>query len=450
MLPNKKFTLINRLLKKITSIQHDQQQRRQNANDICQQQQQQKSKQNWLNWFSKICMGDGYIDDNNNNNDDDNDHHHNNQKSELSIHDIRQYFRQYLHRKDIELLLRILDNEHYIGYCIKMETTTTTTNNNSSSSLQLKILYWLIENIRNVKLIDIDNQLIRPLPWCRLYNNNNNNNENIYNSHHNHHSNSTSSLLCMNPNHWAVLIAESDYHQQYYNDWNDDDINVNNNDDHNESKDLFGNCETITMPSSSSNCCDSLNKQQQQKRTKKWARLSYWEYKQRKITDINVRNSTIGICHPENIDDNDESIEFIPISSLLRQQQQQINHQIRMKIGTNVILFLDQQQNVWLYNRSKLSSIFIESPLYCKSSSSSSSTKTTSTIKNVVKILPGHFFKAYDYQLSHHYRSSSSSSFSTRKDDDSFRFSFVKGFGDKYKLNDITDCPCWMEVILFF
>ncbi|KAH9413386.1 hypothetical protein DERP_007862 [Dermatophagoides pteronyssinus] len=83
---------------------------------------------------------------------------------------------------------------------------------------------------------------------------------------------------------------------------------------------------------------DSLNKQQQQKRTKKWARLSYWEYKQRKITDINVRNSTIGICHPENIDDNDESIEFIPISSLLRQQkhqQQQINHQIRMKIGTN-------------------------------------------------------------------------------------------------------------------
>ena len=209
MLPNKKFTLINRLLKKITSIQHDQQQRRQNANDICQQQQQQKSKQNWLNWFSKICMGDGYIDDNNNNNDDDNDHHHNNQKSELSIHDIRQYFRQYLHRKDIELLLRILDNEHYIGYCIKMETTTTTTNNNSSSSLQLKILYWLIENIRNVKLIDIDNQLIRPLPWCRLYNNNNNNNENIYNSHHNHHSNSTSSLLCMNPNHWAVLIAES-------------------------------------------------------------------------------------------------------------------------------------------------------------------------------------------------------------------------------------------------
>ncbi|KAH9413387.1 hypothetical protein DERP_007863 [Dermatophagoides pteronyssinus] len=80
-----------------------------------------------------------------------------------------------IYHRYIELLLRILDNENYNGYCIKMETTTTTTNNNSSSSLQLKILYWLIENIRNVKLIDIDNQLIRPLPWCRLYNNNNNN-----------------------------------------------------------------------------------------------------------------------------------------------------------------------------------------------------------------------------------------------------------------------------------
>ena len=52
---------------------------------------------------------------------------------------------------------------------------------------------------------------------------------------------------------------------------------------------------------------------------------------------------------------------------------------------------------------------------------------------NVVKVLPGHSIKAYDYQLSQqiqHYRSSSLQT--TRKDIDSFRFSFVKGFGVNY------------------
>ena len=55
-------------------------------------------------------------------------------------------------------------------------------------------------------------------------------------------------------------------------------------------------------------------------------------------------------------------------------QERRMNH-TRMRIGNGIALFHDSQQNVWIYNRSKTCSIFIESPLYSKSSSKSMSIK---------------------------------------------------------------------------
>nr|XP_046908858.1 mothers against decapentaplegic homolog 6-like [Dermatophagoides farinae] len=476
MLPNIKYKLINRLLKKITSIQHDhhqnhqQQQRQQqqnrlmNENDIFQYQQRPND---WLNNITDLFAG---ICGRNSGSSSSNSSNGQTKQTSSSMQNIRQYF-QLLHRKDLELLIKIIENENINNCIIPCDIS------HHHHHQIYEIIYWMIENIHNVKLMnqndvvnDYDHQtIIIPLPWCRMYNSHNNNNP------HHHISNSTlssslsssssspSSSLCLNPYHWAVLIPRPDYQQYYDGDQItfDDQLQLIDNDNNHEIINFdkrinsFGCCETISILSSSPECDLSLNNPQRQ-RTKKWARISYWEFKERKITDINARNSIVFIGYNTTTADNDESMESISLSSLLSstitnnnnneeqqiKQERRMNH-TRMRIGNGIALFHDSQQNVWIYNRSKTCSIFIESPLYSKSSSKSK-------MMNVVKVLPGHSIKAYDYQLSQqiqHYRSSSLQT--TRKDIDSFRFSFVKGFGVNYKLNDITNCPCWMEVILF-
>ena len=129
---------------------------------------------------------------------------------------------------------------------------------------------------------------------------------------------------------------------------------------------------------------------------------------------------------------------------------------VRSKIGLGVSLFRDDKCNVWLYNRSA-STIFVNSHTM-KPPDSLTCSNIRLSAKAVIRVQPGHIIKAYDQQLAQSIKlvwnnmlnesNKCPQSQENFFDFDSFRFSFVKGFGANYKNQNILQCPCWLEVIL--
>ncbi|XP_037950485.1 mothers against decapentaplegic homolog 6-like [Teleopsis dalmanni] len=109
---------------------------------------------------------------------------------------------------------------------------------------------------------------------------------------------------------------------------------------------------------------------------------------------------------------------------------------IRLKIGLGVTLS-KENGSIWLYNRSMLP-IFVNSPTLSEN------------WHCVCKILPGYCLKAFDSERAQtlKYPSHFPGAQLGPKDPYGMQISFGKGWGDKYKRQDVTNCPCWFEVLL--
>ena len=130
---------------------------------------------------------------------------------------------------------------------------------------------------------------------------------------------------------------------------------------------------------------------------------------------------------------------------------------VRKHIGLGVTLFCDQNNCVWLYNRSTMD-IFVR-PL----TRDSLNAQLASCSNLIYKLYSGQMIKAYDYKEVCQFKSDLHSNQTSLKNNTdkliklnlllesgSILFSFVKGFGPNYSRKEVMQCPCWLEVILDF
>lgn len=101
-----------------------------------------------------------------------------------------------------------------------------------------------------------------------------------------------------------------------------------------------------------------------------------------------------------------------------------------------------ESDGVWVYNRSD-QPIFVNSPTL-------DDTETRTLL--VYRVPPGHCLCIFDPIKAserpppnwNHYGSTPTGPI----DPNSVRISFAKGWGPKYSRQDVTACPCWLELLL--
>lgn len=190
--------------------------------------------------------------------------------------------------------------------------------------------------------------------------------------------------------------------------------------------------------------------------TRPWAILAYWEYRKRigeqfKINDNIINITTVSQHSP------DRQIAFLALDSVFTRNSSGQNGtsdsilKVRQKIGAGIILLRDDDNNVWLYNCST-ASVFVNSPSLEPPKFPRQAKDICAALNAVTKVMPGDLIKVFDIQIVLKIKSlwqseviSKSNPFATFH---SFRVSFVKGFGEKYARSDLTQCPCWLEVML--
>ncbi|XP_037943915.1 mothers against decapentaplegic homolog 6-like [Teleopsis dalmanni] len=109
----------------------------------------------------------------------------------------------------------------------------------------------------------------------------------------------------------------------------------------------------------------------------------------------------------------------------------------RQTMYNTCVTLSKENGSIWLYNRSMLP-IFVNSPTLSEN------------WHCVCKILPGYCLKAFDSERAQtlKYPSHFPGAQLGPKDPYGMQISFGKGWGDKYKRQDVTNCPCWFEVLL--
>ncbi|KAG8238983.1 hypothetical protein J437_LFUL005040 [Ladona fulva] len=170
---------------------------------------------------------------------------------------------------------------------------------------------------------------------------------------------------------------------------------------------------------------------------REWCKLAYWELGTRvgklypvEFPAVNVftaRSRGEGWCLKTLADHNSPS----PTDGSVRRT--------RSKIGLGVTLS-QEADGVWVYNRSE-SPIFVNSP-----------TLDDPELRTllVYRVPPGHCLKIFDGEKrkAGAYNRSMWDRRDGPVDPNSVRISFAKGWGSKYTRQEITSCPCWLEVLL--
>ena len=121
---------------------------------------------------------------------------------------------------------------------------------------------------------------------------------------------------------------------------------------------------------------------------------------------------------------------------------------------------LDHSWNngVWVYNRTE-TAIFVNSPTLgvppsLNTGRLSASTRASQNVNpyTVIKVLPGYSIQVFDYAKSNLYerlrRERHCQILDGPFDPHSVRISFVKGWGANYSRQVVTNCPCWLEILL--
>uniref|UniRef100_A0A0K2TUL2 MH2 domain-containing protein n=1 Tax=Lepeophtheirus salmonis TaxID=72036 RepID=A0A0K2TUL2_LEPSM len=164
-----------------------------------------------------------------------------------------------------------------------------------------------------------------------------------------------------------------------------------------------------------------------------WCKLAYWEECLRVGPQFPVFDSSVDVFS-----------EFLKgsglsLSSIFTQNKNPSSstRETRKKIGRG--LSLSQESNgVWIHNKSS-SAIFVNSPTL---------DFHPLTGKFIIhKLLPGHSLLVFDYGVSQPLLKRRNNS-APRLDVCSVRVSFAKGWGANYKRQNVTNCPCWLEIML--
>jgi MAD (mothers against decapentaplegic) family protein 6/7 len=212
-----------------------------------------------------------------------------------------------------------------------------------------------------------------------------------------------------------------------------------------QEEDSLGSALTSSSSSSSSEDDDEVVADNNSKRTS-WCKLAYWEECRRIGRLYPVSASTIeifsvlpkgdGLCLASLFEQNDS-----PSESTAR---------TRKKIGQGILLNQDET-GVWVYNRTD-NPVFVNSPTLEPPPLAGTET-TGKTMSNnpftVFKVPPGYSVQVFDYDKSRIYeRLRDPKSLDGPFDPHSIRISFAKGWGTNYSRQVVTNCPCWLEVLL--
>ncbi|CAO1420079.1 unnamed protein product [Diamesa serratosioi] len=170
-----------------------------------------------------------------------------------------------------------------------------------------------------------------------------------------------------------------------------------------------------------------------------WCQLAYWEMKERVGRLFPVDDSAVNVFSEQTRG------AGLCIKTLAEQHYYKKSPDVvlktREKIGLGVTLSRESD-GVWLYNRSS-SPVFVHSPTLCDMDS-------RSTLP--CKVPSGHCLRAFDPL-----KANETTIWPPHQifgaqlgpvDTHSVRISFVKGWGLNYSRQDVTACPCWLEVLL--
>ena len=113
------------------------------------------------------------------------------------------------------------------------------------------------------------------------------------------------------------------------------------------------------------------------------------------------------------------------------------------------ILLSHVENGVWVYNRTS-NPIFVNSPtLEPKVSNQELNQEPGGNSSNftVIRVSPGYSIQVFDYTKSDYYERIRDPPLGPF-DPYSIRISFAKGWGTKYSRQVVTNCPCWLEILL--
>lgn len=180
---------------------------------------------------------------------------------------------------------------------------------------------------------------------------------------------------------------------------------------------------------------ESLTTDGEEVSTSSWCQLAYWELSQRVGSRFPVENSSVNVFSDQPRGDG------MCLKTLAEQRQSETPESVlkaRQKIGLGVTLS-QESDGVWLYNRSTVP-VFVHSPTL----------NDIDCWSHVSKVLPGHCLRAFDYKIKLQTVSwppQICGSQTGPVDKFSMRISFAKGWGPNYSRQDVTACPCWLEVL---
>lgn len=180
-----------------------------------------------------------------------------------------------------------------------------------------------------------------------------------------------------------------------------------------------------------------------------WASVLYFEYNIRlgpQFPAIRTHDTAFvdGFTAPPNPNNNECRFSLGLISNINRKQDSEL---ARRSIGNGISLqrkMINGYSEIWIKNNSE-SSVFVQSA----TCSLSNNLHPATVIKipsryEAVKIFCEHFFVNYleSQKPGGHRRVECVSGLC------SFRLSFVKGWGERYRRQTVTACPCWIEIHL--
>lgn len=169
--------------------------------------------------------------------------------------------------------------------------------------------------------------------------------------------------------------------------------------------------------------------------TREWCRLAYWELATRVGRQFSVEPESVNVftCLPHG-----DGLCLATLAQTAPGPPPDAVRRTRLKIGLGVTLSTEPD-GVWVYNRSE-NPIFVNSPTL---------DDPDSRTLLVYRVPSGHCLNIFDRTKPNkriYYRSNCSPSGPV--DPNSVRISFAKGWGPKYSRQEVTSCPCWLEVLL--
>eukprot|EP00118_Oscarella_pearsei_P028419 m.2103 g.2103 ORF g.2103 m.2103 type:complete len:368 (+) comp8295_c0_seq1:1214-2317(+) len=167
-----------------------------------------------------------------------------------------------------------------------------------------------------------------------------------------------------------------------------------------------------------------------------WCTISYWELMNRVGRQYNATADAVDIFADFSHGNG------LCLKTLPNERRPDAVKRVREHIGKGV-QFSFEDDGIWVYNRSEYP-IFVQSPtldFVCK--------KTTK-LPAVRRVSSGYSMRVFSFEICRDMLLSEKRPQTGQIPDDpfAFRISFAKGWGPTYTRQNISACPCWLEVFL--